>query len=350
MLVIRPVELRDLDRLYELANLAGFGLTSLPKDKEVLRKRIVESVHTFEKPVHRPGGELYVFVLEDPEKNTVAGTSCIVSKVGGFEPFYAYKLQTMVHRSRPLNIAKEIPALVLVAEHNGPTEIGGLFLAPDYRKHGAGRLLSLSRFLYMTLHPDCFEKEVIAEMRGVVDDSGYSPFWEALGRHFFDMDYAKADLLSLADKSFIADLMPTYPIYVPLLPPEAREVIGKVHEKAQPALRMLQDEGFTFSGMVDIFEAGPIVECPVDRVRINRESRTTVIDQITVEELDSPNFIIARAEGSFRACVAALDRKPREGIRINAGIAKALDLTLGTRVIVSPLRPSDALHGGRGQK
>jgi arginine N-succinyltransferase len=249
-----------------------------------------------------------------------------------------------------LNIAKEIPALVLVAEHNGPTEIGGLFLAPDYRKHGAGRLLSLSRFLYMTLHPDCFEKEVIAEMRGVVDDSGYSPFWEALGRHFFDMDYAKADLLSLADKSFIADLMPTYPIYVPLLPPEAREVIGKVHEKAQPALRMLQDEGFTFSGMVDIFEAGPIVECPVDRVRINRESRTTVIDQITVEELDSPNFIIARAEGSFRACVAALDRKPREGIRINAGIAKALDLTLGTRVIVSPLRPSDALHGGRGQK
>lgn len=341
MLVIRAVELGDLDRLYELANLAGFGLTSLPKDKEVLRSRILESVHSFEKPLYRPGGELYIFVLEDSEKKTVAGTSCIVSKVGGFEPFYAYKLQTMVHRSRRLNISKEIPALVLVAEHNGPTEIGGLFLAPEYRKHGAGRLLSLFRFLYMSLHPDSFEKDVIAEMRGVVDDSGYSPFWEALGRHFFDMDYAKADLLSLADKSFIADLMPMYPIYVPLLPPEAREVVGQVHEKAQPALKMLQDEGFTFSGMVDIFEAGPIMESPLKRVRINRESRVTVIDRITVEELDSPKFIIARAEGVFRAGVATLDQKPREGIRVHTRIAKALDLTLGTRVIISPLRPSN---------
>jgi arginine N-succinyltransferase len=339
MLVIRPVEMKDLDRLYELANLAGFGLTSLPKDKKVLNNRIVESIHGFSKPAEKPGGELYIFVLEDLEKETVAGTANIVSKVGGFEPFYAYKVETCVHQSKMLNIRKEIQTLTLVAEHSGPAEIGGIFLAPEYRKHGAGRLLSLFRFLFMFLDPKRFEPLVIAEMRGVVDDDGRSPFWEALGRHFFDMDYFKADLLSVADKRFIGDLLPTCPIYVPLLPPEAREVIGEVHEQAKPALRMLEQEGFAYSGMVDIFEAGPIVACPLDRIRTVRESRVTTVDQITGEEVSSLPFVIACTRKDFRACLGAADESPVGGIRINVRVAEALGVTLGEKVIISPLRP-----------
>ncbi|MBI5250783.1 MAG: arginine N-succinyltransferase [Desulfomonile tiedjei] len=338
MLVIRPVETKDLDRLYELANLAGFGLTSLPKDEKVLKSRIVESVHSFAKPAEKPRGELYIFVLEDVEKGIVAGTSNILSKVGGFEPFYAYKIQTCVHESKILSIRKEIQSLLLVAEHSGPTEIGGIYLAPEYRKHGVGRLLSLFRFVFMALDPKRFEPKVIAEIRGVVDDRGQSPFWEALGRHFFDMDYSKADLLSIANKRFIADLMPTCPIYVPLLPPEAREVLGKAHEQAKPALRMLEEEGFAYSGMVDIFEAGPIVECPLGHIRTVKESRLTTVDQITTGQMDSPPFIIARSQGDFRACMGAVDETPLEGIRISVQVAETLSLSLGDKVMISPLR------------
>jgi arginine N-succinyltransferase len=192
----------------------------------------------------------------------------------------------------------------------------------------------------MFLDPKRFEPLVIAEMRGVVDDAGRSPFWEALGLHFFDMDYSKADLLSVEDKRFIADLLPTCPIYVPLLPPEAREVIGEVHEQAKPALRMLEQEGFTYSGMVDIFEAGPIVACPLDRIRTVRESRITTVDEITGEDVSSLPFIVACTRTDFRACLGTADEGPLGGIRVNVRIAEALGVTLGEKVIISPLRPA----------
>lgn len=204
MVVVRPVKLEDLDRLVELAHIASFGLTSLPRDRDLLHKRIVQSLRSFSEATDKPSGELFLFVLEDIDVGVVVGTSCIVSKVGGFEPFYAYKIQTAVHRSETLKLNKEIQTLHLVAEHSGPTEIGGLFVVPEYRKHGNGRLLSLFRFLFMAEHPKRFEPLIVAEMRGVVDDQCRSPFWEALGRHFFEMDYCKADLLSVMEKKFIA--------------------------------------------------------------------------------------------------------------------------------------------------
>jgi arginine N-succinyltransferase len=340
MVVVRPVKSEDLDRLVELAHTAGFGLTSLPRDKNLLHKRIVESLRSFSKETDKPAGELFLFVLEDLDKGLIVGTSCIVSKVGGFEPFYAYKIQTSVHQSEMLKIRKEIQTLHLVAEHSGPTEIGGLFVVPEYREHGNGRLLSLFRFLFMAEHPGRFEPLVIAEMRGVVDDECRSPFWDALGRHFFEMDYCKADLLSAMDKKFIADLMPTCPIYVPLLPKAAQEVIGKVHENTKPALKLLEDEGFYFSGMVDIFEAGPVIHCKIADLRIVKESRSVRVDEITTQGLDSVPFIIANVGRDFRAAMGQVGYSPSGGVFLTKESAAALDLNVGDRARVAPLRPS----------
>ncbi|MGB6066236.1 MAG: arginine N-succinyltransferase [Desulfomonilaceae bacterium] len=340
MVVVRPVKLEDLDRLVELAHIASFGLTSLPRDRDLLHKRILQSLRSFSEERDKPSGELFLFVLEDVEARVVVGTSCVVSKVGGFEPFYAYKIQTSVHRSEKLNIRKEIQTLHLVAEHSGPTEIGGLFVVPEYRKHGNGRLLSLFRFLFMAENPKRFEPLIIAEMRGVVDDQCRSPFWEALGRHFFEMDYCKADILSVMEKKFIADLMPTSPIYVPLLPESAQDVIGKVHENTEPALKLLQDEGFRFSGMVDIFEAGPLVQCRLADIRIVKESHNSRVDEIVAEGIDSVTFIIAKAGHDFRACMGPVGYSPSGGICLPLQVAEALHLKLGDKVRVSPLRPS----------
>ncbi len=347
MVIIRPVAVADLEDLIELASVASFGLTSLPKDPELLKERIEQSVRSFGSVPKKPGGELYIFVMEDLDTGGTVGTSCIVSKVGGFEPFYAFRIETRIHESRHLNIRREISILHLVTQHSGPCEIGGLFLAPDYRKHGNGRLLSLFRFLFMAEHPKRFEQVVIAEMRGVVDRTGHSPFWEALGRHFFDMDFPKADYLSSTDKRFIADLMPKCPIYIPLLPQDAREVIGEVHEHTKPALKMLHDEGFRSSGMVDIFEAGPIIAAELDDIRIVKESDCTTIQEITSDHVLSVNHIVAAVDGEFRACVGSVSRNSDGGARIEERVAEALKLNKGDRVRFGPLRPAADRSSGR---
>ena len=55
----------DLDPLLELAGLAGAGLTTLPKDRDLLKKRIDKSIKSFAAETDRPGGEQYLFVMED---------------------------------------------------------------------------------------------------------------------------------------------------------------------------------------------------------------------------------------------------------------------------------------------
>jgi arginine N-succinyltransferase len=335
--------MEDLDSLTELANNAAYGLTSLPKDRELLRRRIRESLHSFEKRAERPGGEIYIFVMEDTESGQVVGTSCIVSKVGGFEPFYAYRLETSVHQSEVLGIKREIPTLHLVAEHSGPSEIGGLYLSPSHRHHGNGRLLSLFRFLFMAEHPERFEPSIIAEMRGVVTKEGFSPFWEAIGRHFFAMDYPKADLMSIMDKRFIADLMPRCPIYICLLPESAQEVIGEVHEHTKPALKMLQDEGFTYTGMLDIFEAGPIIMARLDDVRIVTESKQESVGKIVPQhdEGQRPGFIIANTHDSFRACIGHVENVAEGGVALDERTAMLLGVSTGDAIRFGPARPSE---------
>ena len=302
MLVIRPISLDDLDRLFELAGGTGYGLTSLPRDRELLHNKIVESQESFARIGRKPRGDSYLFVLEDLKTGKAVGTTGIISKVGGFEPFYAYKIETAIAESEALKVRKTIRFLKLVADHNGPCEVGSLFLLPEYRKDGNGRLLSLVRFLFAAEYPKRFDPTVIAELRGIIDDQGHSPFWEALGRHFFDTDYPNADYLSVVDKKFIADLMPTHPIYIPLLPKEAQEVIGKVHPQSLPALEILKDEGFRENGMVDIFDAGPIVSCKRDDIRTVRDSRKATVEDIVDDVPAAEPYIIASPRKEFRAC------------------------------------------------
>jgi arginine N-succinyltransferase len=342
MLVIRPVSLKDLDQLLELTRSTGYGLTTLPADPQFLRKRIIKSQRSFEGMGDQPAGEAFLLVLEDTDTGKVIGTSGAVSKVGGFEPFYAFRIETTVHESKFLGVRKEIPVLHLVAEHNGPCEIGSLFLSPEHRGGHVGRVLSLSRFLFMADHEQCFDPMVLAEMRGVVDEQGRSAFWDAVGKHFFDIDYPKADYLSVINKRFIADLMPKHPIYITLLPAEAKAVIGLVHEQTRPALRMLECEGFAWTGMVDMFDAGPIITCALKDIRIVRESRKAAVAEVVEREPVSQPQLITNARADFRACGGTVEQMADGGVRLSAECARALGVKVGDSVRFSPLRPSAA--------
>jgi len=338
MIIIRPVKQTDLDALLALASDAGYGLTTLPHDRELLRKKILKSERSFRDKGDCPAGEAFLFVAEDLETRRVVGTSGIVSKVGGFQPFYAYRLESSMHQSEIRGVHKEIQTLHLIAEHNGPSEIGSLFLAPDFRRDSNGRLLSLARFLFMAEYAACFDPVVVAELRGVIDATGRSPFWDALGRHFFDVELPKADYLTMVDKRFIADLMPRHPIYTPLLPIEAQKVIGEVHQQTRPALKLLESEGFHFAKMVDIFDAGPVVTCRLQDIRATRESRDAIVTEIIEAEVESELFLIATTRPEFRACAGRLNLA--YGVGVPPEIATALGVVAGDRIRFVPLKSS----------
>jgi arginine N-succinyltransferase len=352
MLVIRPIELQDLAALEALSADAGYGLTTLPRDAKLLARRIKASLRGFEKLTDddRPRGETYLFVLEDLGTGRIVGTSGIVAKVGGFEPFYAYRIETTIHESKMLNVRNEIRVLHLDKEHDGPCEVGSLFLSPKYRHSGAGRLLSLCRFLFMAQFPEYFDPEVIAEMRGVVDAHGRSPFWDALGRHFFDIDYPTADYLSMVNKRFIADLMPKHPIYIPLLSPEAQAVIGKVHEQTEPAMRMLENEGFRQCGRVDIFDSGPVVRCPLAEIRTVRTSLLAPISEIVDGPFEAEPYLICNARQEFRACHGPLQLLPDGTVRIGIQQAMAMKIKVGDSVRFATPRPGKVQAEGAGEK
>lgn len=269
--LIRPVKEADLDGVYELALETGPGMTSLPADKAMLKSKIQESINSFKIEPTEPGNEAYRFVMELDGK--IIGIAAIRARVGGFDPSYSYEICLARHSSESLKVDKEVPYLKLVKDHKGPSIISSLFVAPAYRSKGLGKYLSAARFLFMADFPERFTDTIIAEMRGYIDEAGRSPFWEGTVRHFFDMDFDQADYLSSKDKGFIADLMPQYPIYIPLLRDEVIEAIAKVHDKTAPALKFLESQGFTKDGHVDIFDAGPRVQAKVQEIKTIKDSK-----------------------------------------------------------------------------
>jgi arginine N-succinyltransferase len=339
MLVVRPAQLDDLDDLFELIQLSELGLSTLKISKPRLEERIDESVRAFSKPDARPAGQPYVFVMEDLSRHAIVGTSAIYSKVGGFQPFYSYEIKTESKRSGSIGVAKEIPYLNLHTTHDGPTELGSLFLSPDYWGGGHGRLLSLSRFLFMADFPGRFEKETIAEMRGVVRSDGYSPLWNALGRHFFQIEYPRAETLTLESKKLIAELMPQHPIYIPLLPTEAQEVIGKVHEKTVPALKMLEQEGFVIQNFVDIFDGGPTVACETANIRSIRQSKVARIVAMS-DPVPANVQLVSNRLLDFRCVLGSVEPRGEGDVAIDKLTALRLELKLGDSVRYASLRPA----------
>ena len=332
-MVIRPIAESDLDNFLELSNKASIGLTNLPKDRELLRKKILNSVNSFSIDPTKPGDEMYMFILEDINENKLLGCSAIHSKVGGYEPFYSYQILKQTHESKALNTSKDIMTLNLTAEHSGPTEICTLFLDPGFRKAGLGRLLSLSRFHFIADHPERFEDKVIAEVRGISEEDGSCPFWDHVVRPFFDMDFSRADFLSAKDKGFIADLMPKHPIYVPILPKEAKEVIGKVHKLTEPALRLLLEEGFAMNGHVDIFDAGPRIGVETKEIRSIKDSKKAKIKNIYKENThisednsSKKKYIISNCSIKFRSSLGSIEENSDGTVNISYQTAMGLGL------------------------
>lgn len=344
MFFVRPVARDDLPAVLALTERTGDGLTTLPADRQRLAARIERSVASFAGTAP-PGAASYVFVLvEAPAR--VVGIAAIEAAVGLTEPWYNYRVGTLVHASPKLGVYTIAPTLFLGNDHTGHTELCSLFIDQAFRHARNGPLLAKSRLLFIAEFADRFTEKVIAELRGRIGPDGRSPFWEGLGRHFFAMEYRTADYLTgIGEKSFVAELMPRHPIYVKLLPPAAQEVIGQVHDDTRAARAMLEQEGFRYEGYVDIFDAGPTVECFRDNVHAIRQSRVL---PVTLDE-DTPGdepgeaipwLVSNRRFAGFRTVIApAAPRVAR--FPLAPWLADALGVTADDSVRAVPLAIRD---------
>ncbi len=263
---VRPACMDDLEALHALAGMADGVMTNLPADRGALEDRIAWSDRSFEADILQPVDEFYLLVLEDVD-GQVIGAASIFSRLGAKWPFYSYKVSRVTHVSRDLDRIFSTHVLHLVNDFDGATEVGGLILNPQRRKGGLGKLLARSRYLFIALHRERFADTVIADLRGWIEN-GASPFWDAVPGPFFGSGFQEADVHNaLYGNQFIADLMPRYPIYCSMLPKAAREAIGRPHRGSEPALHMLEAEGFIQDGYCDIFDGGPTVHARTDAIR-----------------------------------------------------------------------------------
>lgn len=336
MMVIRPIRADDYPALYSIAVESGHGFTSLPVNDELLMRKISRSEQSFNKQINSPGDEGYLFVLEDTNTGEVCGTSALEAAVGLDDAFYHYHLGKVVHSSRSLGVYKTADILTLCNDYTGVSELCTLFLRESRREKNNGRLLSKMRFLFMAEFPQRFSDRVIAEMRGISNTDGSSPFWQWLQEHFFSLDFPTADYLTgIGQKVFIAELMPKYPIYVSLLSKQAQAVIGQVHEKTKPALALLQSEGFSHRGYVDIFDAGPTVEARVEHIRSVRNSQRLQVRLGDVSD-GQPYLICNTSVADFRATWLVLDVNEHSAeVTLPADVAAALRVSAGDWVRVT---------------
>ena len=333
MLVLRPVELTDLPQLQQLARDSLVGVTSLPDDTERLRMRILDSCASFDKDVEAHGPENYFFVLEDLQAQRLVGCSEILATAGFSEPFYSLRNRHFTSASRELNIEHGVPALSLCHDLNGHTLLRGFHIDAALVRTAFSELLSRARLLFIAAHARRFADTVITEIVGFSTDEGQSPFWDAVGKHFFDLPYAEAErLCGLESRTFLAELMPQYPIYVPMLPQAAQACIGRIHPDGQEAFDILEREGFETNSYIDLFDGGPTLYARTSNILSIAQSQTGVVQ--TGSNVDARGSYLVSNDSlkNYRAIVAELDVQAGQPVQLSAPMCAALNVTEGSLI------------------
>ena len=302
MFILRSVAENDLNDLYDLSGKVLF--INLPHDKKIIEQKIKRSLQCFKNPSTDLSENYYFFVLEDLNTNNVIGVSMIHAQHGTEkEPHFFLRVASEHKYSQTINTGFVHGTLRLGLDTNGPTEIGGLVLNPDYRgnDHKLGKQISFTRFLYMAMYKERFKETVHSELMPPFDSNGNAPLWEAIGRRFMNMNYDEADILSRSNKEFILSLFPSDNIYMTLLPYEARNAIGKVGNDTLPVKNMLEKVGFRYMNEVDPFDGGPHYRSKLidikpiqsffqEKIDLNSQTVETKQYLISFENKDFPFF------------------------------------------------------------
>ncbi len=343
MMIIRTARLSDVDRLVALSKDIPLGMTSMPNDENTWITKLELAERCFIEQSDKVSDRVVFLVLED-DSGQLLGTAGIHSDIGLKRPFYSYKISKQVTASEALDMTVRCETLNLVNDFTDATELTSLYLRPEARKKPLGQFLSRSRFLVMSDFPELFSDMVFAELRGWLNEEGQSPFWQHFGQKFFNMPYKKADFISAVNGSqFISDLMPRYPIYLNLLPEDALEVVGKANDESLPAQRLLEKEGFGYRGYIDIFDAGPVLQCERDRIasvaQATSHTLASFLDADTLRVLHPAQYLVSnRNPDNYRIAMMPLACNDKGEAYLSEQDADRLQIELGSQIQAIALR------------
>lgn len=340
---IRGALLEDEEQI--LATAHHLNTVNLPDEREGIRQILDHSVKSFTGAVKEPKRRQYVFVLVDRAKDLIVGTSMVFGQLGRKDAPYIYLDVIDEERySQTLDKHFEHTILRIGYSYNGPTEIGGLVLHPDWRRtERLGTFLSYVRFAFIKMHREWFRDEVLAELLPPLEKDGTSHLWDALGRHFTGMTYAEADKLSRKNKEFIRGLFPEGTIYASLLPKQAQDVIGKVGAQTRGVEKLLRRIGFRYAHRVDPFDGGPHFTAPTDEVSLVQRTRRLRIAQLEgdgASQEGKKRALVAIEPGGppyFRAMLTSWEERSGDTCVMSRGVAQALGLAEGSEAWFLPL-------------
>lgn len=345
MHIIRPVGIDDEVSLNQLATLSTTGLLTLPRSPQRLKQKISDSLSTFAaaKFPYKPGK--YFFILENLKDRSVRGCCAIHFDAGtpGEEYYYKYDSEQRLNLSR--HALEEQKLLVpQLSPIENTSEVCTLFLSPESQQSGLGRLLSLSRFLFIACHRERFQKYLMAELRGVIDPAGVSAFWEAVGRHFCNLSFEEFTALYESNELKSKDVVASYPLYYALLPQEAQQVVGHAHTQSKAALKMLEKEGLLRIDGVDVLDAGPKLLATIANLRIIKSSKQApvlaIIDENQPQESLKPQ-LVCNLDLNFRACYGEVSPlADQQGVAIDRHTASALDIKVGDTICFIDAKPA----------
>jgi len=339
-LLLRPVAMSDLPALERIAAASEHGISSLPHDRDKLAERIARSLQAFASRDAASGEETYLFVLEDRSVGRVVGSSGIAASAGFHDRFYSYRNEFVVHASAALGVSQRMHTLHLCHDLTGYTLLTSFYLEPAYEQGPAAQLLSRARLLFIQACAERFNERIAAESPGLSNAAGQSPFWDAVGRRFFNMDYPQAEAVTGGrSKAFIADLMPHSPIYVPLLPEAAQWAIGQLHPVGELPFSILLDEGFDADTYVDIFDGGPTVEASLALLRSVRLARELRVREGGIGQGEGAWHLLVRPQREQFAAVLAQLPPDTQDLAPGHEAAQRLGAMSGARLSASPLWP-----------
>lgn len=339
---IRGAVVEDEEQLLAIAR--HLNTVNLPHEREGVQQILETSQRSFTQAIRDPRYRQYVFVLVDRAKDTIIGTSMIFGQLGRKDAPYIY-LDVIDEERYSETLDKHFKHTVLNIgySYDGPTEIGGLVLDPDYRRvpERLGTFLSYVRFLYMKMHRGWFRDEVLAELLPPLEEDGTSHLWDALGRHFTDLSYAEADKLSRRNKEFIRGLFPEGTIYASLLPKQAQDVIGKVGAQTRGVEKLLRRIGFRYAERVDPFDGGPHFTAMTDEITLVKDTRRVVLASLLEASVKTKRRGLVAVERAtapwFRAVLAPIERLAEGDCAVGESEAKALGVGVGDEVWILPL-------------
>lgn len=248
----------------------------------------------------------YLLLLEDCASGEVVGCVQLVCSIGLDQPFYDYRLGKIVHSSSRLKSWRCHEVLYLCNDLTGCSELHSLYVRRDARGMGGAEQLTKAAQIFIATRLAEFAPRTIIEMHGVRGADDTSPFWEAVGRHFFKVDQRGAErLVAQGRKAFIAELMPKHPVYLSLLPESAQSTVGGIHPEVAGLARLLEHDGFHFENHVDIFDAGMVLEAHTRTLNGVANSRELVVEEGGPAQGAGSWWIAAGAGAGFRMTAAA---------------------------------------------